>query len=964
MAQSRARWIVSAILLITTLATGLAFGPVRAASTLAQSIAGPDWAHTKAEFPADPDARYGRLANGMRYVIYHNHAKARGASMRFEIASGSLQERDDQRGLAHFVEHMAFRGSANQSDGDLEKTLKREGFTFGSDVNAFTDYETTKYVLDLPSNDDEPIASALFILREIAGNLSFDADAIEHERGVILSEERMRASTSSRSQQAFIDAAYHDRPYALRDAIGTLDTIRAAPRQAIIDYYHDWYRPELAILVVVGDVDTDAMEKNIRARFSDWQPTHPGPVHIVDYGASTVTGLQTAIYTEKNLYEGIGATWFRPYIDRPDTLRSRTNGFLKNLAVTVLNERYSRAAEDSNAAFLSASLNYDNNRLGGNVTALWVVPKPGRHREAFVQALRILNRFKAQGVTAADVADYITTTNAQMDNMVRTGKTRFSDDLAEEILSDINDDNVFETADQYRTDWSRLRPALTPAAVTEQMALIFAGNGPLLSRQGEDPAVFDAAALKSAWLEGQTASDDGPQGNITATVWPYTDFGPLTRPVSEEKVAVLNYHHYRFANGVTANIRYNPLNKNEIIVSVRFAGGYQLFSPSENLSLQPVKIYDIRDGGLGKLSTAQIDKALAARSTSFDFDLSEGAATMTGYTTRDSFATQMQLLMAYTVDPGYRPDSFVAMKASLDGIYQQLHGSPGLTFGFGETAWMSGKDPRYILPDRAAMDAMQPQDIIAIYRRSMTHVPVEITITGDIHEDAALKEIERTFANLPPVPATFTPAPGANTITMPPDQTPPDLTPRVFYHEGRPDQSISAVIFPATDALGNLNTTRGLMVLSEIFSARLDTELRNHLSMAYDGSVGLTASEAMKGFGYIQASGTVAPENDQLFYDTVLKIAADLADHGVKSDELDRARNPLVQYMNDVNKNNEDWQSALQGLYGNDTLWDYRVRQYSAFLAITTDDIQRLAKQYLNPATALRARASPKPATP
>lgn len=950
MAQWRMWRIVTAFSLIAAFFTA----PVHAASTLAEAVAGPDWPHTLAELKPDANARYGRLPNGMRYVIYRNKAKARSASMRFEIAAGSLQERDDQRGLAHFVEHMAFRGSTHQSDGELTKTLKREGFSFGSDVNAFTDYETTKYVLDLPSNEVEPIESALFILREIAGNLTFDPDAIAHERGVILGEERMRASASSRADQAFTEAAYHDGLYARRDPIGTLDSIRNAPREALLDYYHDWYRPELAILIVVADYDVDRMEERIRDTFGNWAPARSGPVHMIDYGTTTVTGPQTVVYTEKNLAEGLGAAWFRPYIDVPDRYRTRTIGFLKNIAVTVLNEQYARASEDPTAAFLSAAVSYDNSRLGGNVTSLWVVPKPARQKEAFVQALRILNRFKAQGVTEADVTDYVATTDAQMDNLVQTYKTRFSDDIANDILDSLNQDNVFETGDQYKADWLKIRPGITAAGVAEQIKVIFAGKGPLISRQGEDAAAFDAAALQAAWDEAQTDSSDGPSAQTSSVIWPYTDFGPTVKPVSAVKVNVLDYSRYTFANGVKVNIKSNPLVKNQIIVKVRFGGGYQLFSPSENISLQQLKIYDIRDGGLGKLSTARIDKALSTRTVSLNYDLDEDAAVLTGYTTRDSFAAQMQLLMAYTVDPGFRPESFESMKGGLDYIYQQLRGSPDLAIGFGLAAWMSNNDPRYVFPTRAQMDAAKPEDIIAIYRRTMNNVPVEVTISGNIREDAALLQVEKTFGNLPKVPDSFTPAPGGDHIALPKDRMP-----QVFYHEGRPDQAVSAVVFPATDAFSNIADTRGLTILSEVFNARLDEELRAKQGMAYDGGVGLKASESMKGFGYLEASGTIAPDKDQVFYDTVLRIAADLAATGITQDELDRARNPLIQYLSDENKNNEDWQQTMGGLYGNSVLWEYRVHQYKSYMAVTKDDIQRLAKTYLKPDAVLRARAVP-----
>ncbi|EGF91111.1 insulinase Peptidase family M16 family protein [Asticcacaulis biprosthecium C19] len=142
-------------------------GTAMAGESLAEMIAGPDWPHSHAQFKPDSEARFGRLDTGLRYVIYRNTAQGRSTSMRFLVAAGSLQERDDQLGIAHFVEHMAFRGSKNLKDGELKRIVEAEGFGFGSDVNAFTGYETTKYVLDLPGNDLAQIDVAFsFVARD------------------------------------------------------------------------------------------------------------------------------------------------------------------------------------------------------------------------------------------------------------------------------------------------------------------------------------------------------------------------------------------------------------------------------------------------------------------------------------------------------------------------------------------------------------------------------------------------------------------------------------------------------------------------------------------------------------------------------------------------------------------------------------------------------------------------------
>ncbi|EGF91109.1 peptidase M16 inactive domain protein [Asticcacaulis biprosthecium C19] len=563
-----------------------------------------------------------------------------------------------------------------------------------------------------------------------------------------------------------------------------------------------------------------------------------------------------------------------------------------------------------------------------------------------------MNRLKAEGVTAGELAEFIAVSDAQMENLVRTHKTRFGFDIAEDILSGLIYDNVFETATQLRADWARVKPALTVAGVKAKAGIIFNSDNILLSREGEDKAVLDETALVAAFAEAEATPDAGPAVEAASLAWPYTQFGPGSRVEQKTRDDTLSYTHYVLENGVRVNIRPNSLVKNQILVKVRFEGGYLLFSPQEQISLAQLAFYDLQSGGLGKMSQSQLGKTLSTRSVTFDYDLEDDAAVMTGDTTRDSFATQMQLLMAYTVDPGFRPEMFENVRGLLGSMYQQVRGTPGMAMGFASSAWLSGNDPRYVLPDEAQMQQRTPRDIEAIIRRTITGVPVEITIAGDIREEAALEQVRRTFGNLPKVPDKVTVAPGADKVRLPADRTP-----QVFHHEGRPDQSISLVVFPTTDALANPADTRGMRILAEIFNARLEEDLRQRQGLTYDTYVGLTASETMKGYGYIAAQGTIPPDKDAIFYDTVLKIAADIVGKGVTAAELERARNPMIQYLNDDTKNNEDWYRTLGGLFGNPVLWDYRVSEFRKYTSITQGDINTLARRWLKPEAVLRARA-------
>ena len=242
---------------------------------LAGSAAATEW--PKSDIPPDPAVTFGVLSNGMRYAIMHNATPAGSVSVRLRMATGSLQEDADQRGLAHFLEHMAFRGSAKVADGEIDKSLERLGLRFGADTNASTDQDETLYQFDLPKSDDTTVDTALTYIREIASNLTLSPAAAATEKGVILSELALRDTAGSRALQAELDFALKDK-HATQLASGDPKIVAKADVGEIRKYYNEYYRPERATLVVVGDIDAGRLAAKIKTLFSGWKSVaRPAP---------------------------------------------------------------------------------------------------------------------------------------------------------------------------------------------------------------------------------------------------------------------------------------------------------------------------------------------------------------------------------------------------------------------------------------------------------------------------------------------------------------------------------------------------------------------------------------------------------------------------------------------------------------------------------------------------------------
>src|SRR5687767_14620512 len=225
------------------------------------------WPFLASDLPADPAFRYGRLANGMRYIIRKNQRPEATALVRMDIQAGSLDEREDERGFAHFVEHMAFNGSTNVPEGEMVHLLERNGLAFGADTNASTGFEQTQYKLDLPRNDPKLLDTALMLMRETVSELKFDEEAVARERGVVLSELRDSLTYARRNLEDQLEFLYPEATYPKRLPIGVPQTLNAATGASLRAYWEREYTPTDTSIVVVGDFDPALVEAKILAEF-------------------------------------------------------------------------------------------------------------------------------------------------------------------------------------------------------------------------------------------------------------------------------------------------------------------------------------------------------------------------------------------------------------------------------------------------------------------------------------------------------------------------------------------------------------------------------------------------------------------------------------------------------------------------------------------------------------------------
>lgn len=530
------------------------------------------WVHEVSDLPADPEIRYGQLDNGLRYAIRSNGTPPNVASVRLVFNVGSLAEADDQRGLAHFIEHMAFNGSAEVPEGEMVPLLERHGLQFGPDTNAFTGYETVGYQLDIPEVDEETVDTALFLMRQTASELLMEQEAIDRERGVILSEERYRNTPIRRWNNALWRFRLPDTIVPDRDAIGTVDVIETAPRERLVDYYENFYTPERGILVVVGDIDPDAIEAKIEAQFADWQAIED-PRGDPDIGTvSEGRPLSIGYFHDPEIYTIFTVDAVRPHEPRLDTARTRFENNLANLGDAILSRRFATLTSSGTSPLIQASANHGTDfDLADRATVLAIL-RPDRWEEGVAVVEQELRRAIEHGFTEAELAEQIANMRTSLRDAADQAGTRTSDSLADQIWSRWRQDRVLTTPASMLERFEASLDDITVEAVNAAFRDQWTGTEPLLFLAAPVEIEDAEEAIREAWMASREQAVEAPEEN-GAGEFAYTDFGTPGEVVEREEIGDLGLVRLRFDNGVAVTFKPTDFEDRSIRVRVDFGRG-------------------------------------------------------------------------------------------------------------------------------------------------------------------------------------------------------------------------------------------------------------------------------------------------------------------------------------------------------------------------------------------------------
>jgi len=922
-----------------TLLLAALFSVALAAGALGAEASDRSWTQTRSDVAPDPNVRFGQLANGLRYAIERNDTPKHEVSVRLRIGSGSLEERDDQQGLAHFLEHMAFKGSTHVPAGEMIKLLERHGLAFGPDTNAETEFTQTVFMLDLPENDPASVDLGLMLMRETASELTLSQGAMDPERGVVLSEERLRDTPDYEAETKRLAFELKGQLAPDRFPIGKTDILKTAPVSRIRAYYAANYRPDRATVIVVGDVDPAAIEAKIKAQFADWTPVGP-EAPDPNLGVVAKRGPETQLIVQPGAHDLISIAWVKPFDPAPETEAKDRHDLVEDIAVAVLNRRLEREARSGAPPFISAQAGVDDVIRSARIAGLSITPKPGQWRQALQAALNTERVSVRDGVRQAEVDQEVAELRTRFQTAAAGAQTRRTPDVAQEIVRAVDEDQVVTSPSQDLQRFEREVKGLTAGEVSLALKAAFTGEGPLLSLTSPTPIEGGEAAVEAAFAAARSdvLAADKTQ---TAAVWPYTNFGAPGAVVTRRTVSDLGVTFVTFANGVRLNIKPTAFRKDQVLVRVAFGSGRLGLSksvPSEAWASEAMIL-----GGLGKISLEDMEQVLASRLYSAQLTLGDDAFLLSGATRPSDLEIQLQVLAAYVSDPGFRPSAFARIKNAVASQLDQLNATPDGVLARDLGRLERAGDARWATPTQADVQAATLDGLKALLHPALSASPLEVDVAGDVDPEAVIKAAASTFGALARRPPPTAPPAAALQVGF----HAPTAEPTRLTHTGRADQAVALEAWRTNGLLVDPQAARTVNIAAEVLEQRLIDKIRIKEGATYSPSVGSTPSDVFPTFGVVVASVETPPAKIPGFFTSVDDIVANLASAGPSEDELQRALRPRIETLRRAQQTNEYWLTWIEGAEADDRRLDVVRTTLPGYARITAADVKTALARYL-----------------
>jgi len=896
--------------------------------------------------PMDPNVRYGKLDNGMTYYIRHNEKPDNRADFYIAQKVGSVLEEENQRGLAHFLEHMAFNGTTNLPGMTLRNYLQSRGIKFGENLNAGTGIDQTIYmVTNVPTDLPGLVDTCLLILHDWSSFIALEEEEIDNERGVILEEERTTGGANRRVMEKVLPIMYPGSPYGERLPIGTKEVIANFTYQDIRDYYHKWYRPDLQGLLIVGDVDVDAIEARIKEMFADI----PAPVNPAERTQFMIEDNEepiVAIASDPEL-TSYQVMMFHKQDATPDSLKNDVSYWLSQYVISLVtsmqNDRLQELTQKSNPPFVYGYSYYDDYYVAPTKDA-WtsvVIPKDAEGiEEAIAAMVAETKRMQQYGFTASEYerakADFMKNIESAYNERNNTENSKYVNACLDHFISN---EPMMDIETEYML-YQQIIPSLPLEAINSIVKEIIPQNnfvmtllapekeGEVLPTEEELLAMYNNAMA----VEVEPYVEEVFDGPIVAEL---PKPGKIKNEVVDE---VFGTTEWTLSNGMKVIYKQTTFKDDEIRMSAYSEGGLTALPQDDPYTLQVLPEI-ITLGGVGEFSAIDLPKVLAGKKVSVYPQINTYSEGMTGFSSPKDLETMMQLIYLYFTAPRADEEAFASEMQRTKAMLKNMELNPMITLSDSLNKVMYNNHPlvkRMTVEDYDKVDYAKAMEM---YKDRFSD-PNNFTFTfvGNIDVETFKPLVEQYLASLKKKKRK------ENWKNVGLELTNEDYV--THYQREMKDPKTSVYMIYNGDMEYNLYNQVYMSVLSDVLDIVYTKTIREEQGGTYGvGVMGSTNNRPDDDFRFLIAFDT----NDEV-YATLMDIAKaglkDVAENGPRQEDLSKVLENKLKKRTEQLQENRFWISAIESQTRDniDIISEYE----NIIKGVTVESVAEFAKQVLN----------------
>ena len=896
--------------------------------------------------PTTSDVKIGKLSNGLTYYIQNNGKPEDKVELRLAIKAGSILETEDQLGLAHFMEHMNFNGTTNFKKNELVDYLQSIGVEFGADLNAYTGFDQTVYILPIPSDDPEKLDKGFQILHDWAGNALLTEQDIDDERGVVIEEYRTRLGAATRMQSKYLDKIAYKSKYADRLPIGTKENLETFKYESVRNFQKDWYRPNLMAVIAVGDLDVETLEKKIIENFSDLKnPENPKPRE--EFGSENHEGTFVAIEWDE---EATGSQVQIYYKDKGKKKKTKTvedyrDNVVEGLFDQMINNRLSEFSNKPNPPFIYG-FSYKGGIIGNkDAYQSFAQTNETGQLDALKTLLEENERVKRYGFKASELKrakkDYLA-------RLERSFKNKGKEESGRIVRGYIQ--NFLQESPIPGIEWSfEYTQSELPNIKLEEV------NGLIVNFLHDDNRLVVLTGPKKEGLKKVTEKEViNLLDNIKkADIADYEDEAVRENlmPVKPKKGSIASVEvnnkekinettTITLSNGAKIIYKKTDFKNDEILFEAYSYGGTSLYSDDvlKETASANRGVFEASIDGLTKNDMTKLMSGKIARVSPFIGGLSEG---MRGSASPKDFETMFQMIHLYFTKLDKDPEAFASYISKQKAFLGNILSNPNISFSIALGKFSNEGNPRYTgFPTEEDLDKANYDLAYEKYKERFANAgDFNFYFVGNVDEDKIAEYAETYIASLPGNTeremynvSSFRPKSGAYEFT---------------YNKGTEPKSQVNLIYRG-EAKYDIKEARAMNALGEILSIKLIEKLREEEGGVYGAGARGSINKMPYGRFSFSISFPCAPENVEKLSAAAIAELKKIVNDGPTVTDLDKVKKALLLTRKEQLEQNRFWLSAIKNADYNKSDIDNVINYEANVNALTTKDIHNVAKKYLS----------------